>query len=120
MLQEVHTPELVLYLIISAFNLVIVDRFMKVLFKEVRVKRIFVSLSYVVFYVLTSMFHLYIRNPWLDALAILVGYIILSLVYEVSFIKRVRKISAILAYTFLAEGVIQLVMRSITINVSDL
>ncbi len=111
-------PELVLYIIISWFNIVIVHRFMRVLFKEVKVSRVIEGLIYVTFFLIITLCNLYLRNLWLDSLVFMVGIVILSLSYKEFIITRLKKLLIFMSYSIVAELVVQLVMRSLTLRVT--
>ncbi len=113
-------PELVLYIIISLFNLVIVHRFVKVLFKEQRVSLITEKFTYVVFYILVTLSDLYIKTLWLSSFVLLAGFVVLTLAYQEEIFTRIRKITTLISYSVIAELLVLFLMRSVMLRASGI
>lgn len=79
----------IVYLITNLFNVVIIHRFVKAFFEQMHSKRWNCILSYLSYFVVTSILYLYVDIPFVTLIANLGIVYIISLNYDASTLKRV-------------------------------
>lgn len=114
------TLEVTLYLVISLFNLVILDRFLRVFFESKQVKKGTEHIMFTSYFLATTGYFILFDNKYINMVVILLAFYLLSFAYKSEWRNRVYAILVFLVLSLFSDVAVSLALRSVSINATKL
>ncbi len=110
------TVENMIFIMVGAFDLIVLSRFLSVLFSKKQVTRRIELLIYLTYYVISLLMYFYLNIPLVNLLGTLVLYIGISYIYKSGFKKRLLSVLLIIVFYALIEVLSYFAITPMSLN----
>jgi len=108
--------ENMIFVMVGAFDLIVLSRFLSVLFSKKQVTRRIELIIYLVYYVVSILMYFYMNIPLVNLLGTLVLYLGISYIYKSGFKKRILSVLMIIVFYALIEVLSYFAITPMSLN----